>query len=1644
MASQCKIEYIQQQPFSENEKSRLEGIHFDILEKAKQSGAFRREGDRFVTLKNDYPLATQFIKSVNDQYNQKVAIIAPIGKGKGILSISVLPLSEEQQGTLFQLPTEKTASEASPEVIKIAKEFLSNIGVKYETADFITVNGKRIDANAAAFLTQALVQVVRGKEGQALPEEAMHFAVAIIKQKNKSLYNRLLSDINKFNILKDVFAEYGNNPLYQIDGKPNIIKLKEEAIGKVLAETLGAKAISSVEKAENVSVIQRLWNDIVNFLKDLFNKSSFDDAAMSILSGDFQGTVEDIRENQPELMLQQEDKQSSIFNKLKDIQSKVVKKEDGYYVNDVKVPRRVTDLVKDWYENRFRTKDLTKDEYDKAVDDLKAEKGTKGHLDIEHAFKVFVDKDGFLRETELDDSEYISQINPDNREMYELLKQNLRERLNSFSKEGKGTRFMAEAIVYDEKRNLAGTVDFLAITPDGKVNVLDWKFMDLNVDRYKDVPWYKVNAWRQQMDQYKLILEKVYGVQKTDFQQTRMIPIKAHYTKGNKKENILPVLQKIEIGAVDPKKITNDYLLPVGTEGEKTGNKKIDQLVEKLNALYTKFSEKKVIPSEKLSKAEQLNALFSAIRQLQMRQNIKPLLDQANILNRQIEATINKFNKQWSGKNPSEFSQKQISDFYEEIETAEHAVEQYTSLDTELKFLFQGELSEEDKKLREDLRETVDQARGLLSDLSEISAEFVNQFVAGSEKVENVLAPEKVIKGITKWFSSTSTIQLKALEVLYKKANRAFSYAQMDTVDESKKLQKLKEDYDKWAQSKGLTKDTYFDLIKKKDSNELIDEFRSEFYKELKNKIEDKDFKWIKENIEVAEYNKYLKQKLEDEIKRIIDKPRVTTQEEQEAIDKYKETLDEKDLPFSIRSQVDNVKALYNTSTTESPGWFLYNDIKKFPKKTWETKAWSELHEKGNEPALAFYNYIKQKNEEYSEIGYVHDKQARTFLPFVRKGLTEKLIFGGNVTLGEQSLRAISIDEGDIGYGKIDPLTGRPVDIIPTYFTKEIEGELSTDLFRNMALYNEMALRYKYLKDIESQARALVNTERSKKAIATSLFGKTVYKDGVLQYTPDNNENTKLVEDMVKAIIYGQRYLQSETFDQLLGSIGGFGKKANDKLGIKIFPEDMENRQVSINKVITQLNNTFQLNALGLNPLSALSNLLGGSFQSTINAGTYFTKTDFMATEMWLLMNKMTGKDQKKMIGALEYFLPLTDSYNKEIAKTLSLSKLSQENIQEFLMVLMRKSDFFVQTANFYAFINNSIVQDGKVLNAREYLKSQPEYSNLYSLPYEERKKREEKFEEDVKKLVEEKGVMKLAKVEDNQFVIPGVDRKDESVIELRRKVQKLSKDALGNLSEDDVRTINMNIFGKSFMIFKNWIPRPVDVRMGNLKYNSSSDAYEWGRMRMVFRVITDDVLHSLNNLYNSLQANEKGVDYMRQLWEKKKADYETETGKKLNMTQDEFMDLVRKNIKSQLVDTLFMLTLFSFYLGLKALAPDDDDDPRVKNFHKFMLRASDKVKDELWFFYDPTSFTSLVSSGIFPSMGYINNFKRLVQHFRKEVYGLAIGDEEIQEKAYPIKYLMKSFPISNQATQILPIFYPDLAKDLGIKPTTQARPIAL
>jgi hypothetical protein len=1600
--------------------------------------------------------------------------------------ISILPVRDFQK-VLLQLEGELETSIASPETLSVIKDFLKRIGVDIKTLQNIVINGVKQDANGAALIMQKLIQVVEGKEGVALPEEAMHFVVEILEQKNPELFNQLLKEINSYRIFNAVVGEYGKLKQYQTpDGKPDIRKLKKEAIAKVLTETVIKKNEGFTEKPENLAKVEGWWQKIVNFFRGLFSTSGFDKAAMMVLKGESIGTVEDIRLDDEIYLQTNLTPQQKVVDRLKSVSAMIEKpksENESYKINGKPIKNRVTTISKNWLQNRFEDRQLTQDEFDKSVNDLLAEKGTMLHGEHDWMLKNhFLDADGkFIKDASKrpDDDGYVSQLSPLDKTFYNKLKESMEQRLALFPDD---TVFLAETTVYDPKRDLAGTIDFIAVEPSGKTHILDWKFKRINNTQLQDdIPWYDVISWKTQMRNYKSILSNAYGVKFDGSEQTRMVPIRAIYTKSNKKRNIKPQLIGLEIGDVNPKLEERAYLVPVGLEEERTGIKRIDSLLEKLNEVYELISSKKATPEKKKEKAEQLNALYKAIRQLKMRMNLKPLIEQAGVINKSVDNLINEYYTNWEGKSASDFTEDEKKEFSSRINDFEKSLVVYSTLYKELRPLFQGELSDEEKKIKEELRDVTEDANELQIRLEEVRNSFGENIVAKSANIMEYLRPEKIVKGITKWLGTTSTLQIKSMQVVYNMANKAYAMAAMDTQSEGQLLLKIKERYDAWAKRNGLNVNNYFNIIKKKPGynkkaveekrkealadlalrktmfsdeeykkeerrlnekydkelkgkNELIDEYNPEFYSTLRKKAKDRDSEWIKENVDVDAFKERIKNKMEEEIERARRKTRHGSQ-------------------FSIQKQINEdiakTEMLYDTSSPDSLGWSQYDELKKFPNQKWKSDEWKELYRKDsggnyvNAPAVELYEYIQKRNDYFETIGYITPKQERTFLPFVRKSLMEKLVMGGNVTLFEGVLRSITVDEGDVGMGQIDPITKKPVHTIPKYFTRDTGEEMSNDLFKNLTLINESAIRYNYLSKIESQIHLIANIEASKKAIKTSYFGKTkVDSDGEPELTNDNTENTQLLNDMIEAVIYGHKYIESQNFDQLLGGLGNFGKRLNEKFGVKIFPEEFTNAQISLNKSLDWLNNAFQLKALGLNPLSSIATFFGGSFQSYINAGKYFTKSEFAKNE-FLIAQRLNGVDARKYVGALQYFLPLTENNNIIMAKKLSLSKLSQEGVQDALMILMRSADQYVQTVNFFSFLDNTIVMDGNLVNVREYLRSTPEYSDIYSLYGDEKKQREAKFEEAVKSLVAEKGVLNVAEVKGDEFVIPGVERKSDSVINLRKRVQGITKDALGNITQDDLRLINLNIYGKSFMMFKNWIPRLVDVRMGNLKYNSATDAYEWGRTRMLVKWIQEEKLKSVKGLISAtLGSNEEFVQQMKSLYEKKKAEYQRDTGKTLMMTEDEFLQLATQNIKNQMVDFLFYLALTGLLIAATKLKDDDDEDRYYKNRYNYMLRAIDKVRDEISFFYNPTQLINLSKSGFFPSLSMIDNYIKIFNNFAYEMYALSTDDQKAADKNYVIKYLLKGFPVTSQFDTILLMFYPDLAKDLGMKSQTEARPV--
>ena len=1541
----------------------------------------------------------------------------------------------EESGAVEKDEYEQSSSKASPQTLALVKELLRKMGVDIKSVSDIIVNNKKISANGVAQIVAKLVQVLDGKEATALPEEAMHFVVEIIQQKDPALFKQLLKEINRYDMYKLVNEAYGTNPLYQTpEGKPDVLKLKKEAIAKVLVEKIIKRSEGKTEHPELLFTTLSWWEKILNSIRNLFFSSGFDKLTLDIISGKFEGKADDINLEQEAYYLQQT-RQQQIFNSIRATANYVQKgKGDEGYIVDGEKKARVHDTIRSWYDQI--KKELTGTEFEKAVDDVYKEKGTENHYHKETAFNSLVDPStGLKRETEADDSFYTNDLDATQLKIYNVLKQNLKERLAGYPDD---TMFMSESIVYNPnrifrgKKGLAGTIDFIAITSAGKVHVLDWKFMkmDLKNNKYTDIPWYKMSEWEQQMTEYKYILHHGYGIPLEDFVQTRMIPFVSVYEEADYKREILPKLKEVIVGDADVYKIEEDYLLPYAIRQEKTGNKEIDSWVEKLNSIYSRLFKKKMqTEEERKNKNEQLNQIVKAIRYLQIKQDVTPLVEQAHLLNSQAQMLIDKYNKLFKGGDPKSFSEKEINDFSKDINEYITTLTEYAKIDDELSSIFDGKTSEEDEKLKKDVDDVSRTARRTQFKLNRIREEFTRDILLPKENVKWSDA-EKVVRGWARWFQTTSTIQTSAIQFLYKKASKMLYFAAAETTSQSIALKEIQEEYKKWAISKGLSRKNYFNLIKKQDENELIDEFNPEFYNLLKTKIKEKDFDWIRNNIDEEAYAKELKAVRDREVEWITKKSLVRPED----IKNYEQTGE---LPAKAQRDIDRAYNLYNISTPASPGWLLYDQVKKFPiKDKWESNAWKELHKPENAPAKRFYDYIIERNKEYHSIGYITNE--RTFLPFVEKSTLERLTADGKLPILENFLRTISVDEEQVGYGARDPFTKELINEVPKYFVSEIDNP-SDDLFRTMALYNEAALKYKHLTLIEDQLMAVLKLERNKKSIATSMFGRTAKEEGTdrLRENPDNSENAQLYEDMMNVIVYGQKYLKNETFDQLLLKLGSWGKTLNSKLGVEIFPENLEGRQVSLNKSIDSLNRTFQLTTLGVNLASALSNGVGGTLQSIINAEKYFSKSDWVASQLKLATNHLNTDDKKKFLSAMYYFLPLTENYNRQLANALTINKLQPDAVQDVLMSMMRFTDRAVQLTNFYAYMSNTIVKDGQLFNVREYLKKQPKYSSRYSLPKNERKVLEEEFEKEVKQLLETNGLEKVAKYENGEFVIPGVERLSDTVVEFRRKVQQLNKDALGNLTEDDVRKMNANIYGKSFMVFKNWIPRPLDVRVGSFKYNSASDAYEWGRMRTVIRYLSTDFMSALDGLKSAILGNdERYVQQILALYEKKKEEYEGSTGKEFEMTQDEFVDLVRRNIRSQIYELMFLSTLMAMLFGLKQL-PDDDDDEEVKNQYRYVTRLFDKFTDELWYFYDITSMSNHISRGMFPAISLVDNMRKAFKTFAIENWALLTGNEQLEKDTKVIKYWMKVFPFTNQMTGYIPMFYPELAKELGIR--TQA-----
>ena len=373
------------------------------------------------------------------------------------------------------------------------------------------------------------------------------------------------------------------------------------------------------------------------------------------------------------------------------------------------------------------------------------------------------------------------------------------------------------------------------------------------------------------------------------------------------------------------------------------------------------------------------------------------------------------------------------------------------------------------------------------------------------------------------------------------------------------------------------------------------------------------------------------------------------------------------------------------------------------------------------------------------------------------------------------------------------------------------------------------------------------------------------------------------------------------------------------------------------------------------------------------------------------------------------------------------------------MMITNSAPEHKLAMANAKSFNDNAIIIDGKIVNARQYLKRQ-DRANKYKISSSERKILEKSFDSRVQALLDSSTKLTSAvKITDGQVTIEGVS--EDEIVKYSLKVSEFARNLNGTMNEDNKAGYRRDTMFSSFMMFKNWIPKLLLSRTGEIKYNVETEDWEYGRMRALAKVTTELGFRNITKLRDIITGSEEGLAILRNILEAKKQDYFEKTGQELEITEEEFFDLMRRELVNEFKELGMLFTFLAMAATVGFMKPPEEATDAEKNRWKLWAKASNKISEELSFYYSPLSMESITKGSIIPSLGLLSKASRFLTAFGKESYGYTTGDQELIDKSYPIKYFFNLIPgLAQFQTDYLPYIDAELAKAMGIRVTVEAR----
>jgi hypothetical protein len=776
----------------------------------------------------------------------------------------------------------------------------------------------------------------------------------------------------------------------------------------------------------------------------------------------------------------------------------------------------------------------------------------------------------------------------------------------------------------------------------------------------------------------------------------------------------------------------------------------------------------------------------------------------------------------------------------------------------------------------------------------------------------------------------------------------------------------------KWSKENGISQFDAFRKIYNEETRSLVPKFNSSYIKKLKEAKKNRKIAWLTAN---TTFNKERFEENRDGYFSFLDKT-YTEKGDQALKEKLKnDWLRKYDVEHFPSTAYTNFKNYY-LGLVDNPEF--YSD------------QWKEMLKPENKPLKDYYDQYVAFNEHFNKL--VGRKIRRGFVAEIRQDTIDRISqvgIGAIGNLGKYLAHALEVREGDITEREIDPVTKKPVPIIPLLFTdpvrdlattkeiREIEEELekedyikgtesyqteltrrvnkleykkgakfkSIDLTRSLLLFAETVYTNKFYNDTVDQIKSiqhLMKSDRIKTKIKTKLTDttgkplKNLWTGTILKSLGVPRSDLEIFDRFVNMYWYG---LDLQTMDK-----GFKGRDKVDSEGKVI----SKGKTYSRNKVFNIVSKITTYKALPLNLVAGIGNIIG-----------MYSNLKIVAAEGILFNNKQIDKAialmlgmNKKALMTVAYFEPSSRNLAYEKANKLSAGILSKLLTADRIMSLFRKPDDWMDGTILIGMMqNHGIDKDGNV----QRLKRLPEGT---------------------------KSLYELAEIKDNKFVMPK-EFNEESFRAFRKLVRTGATSIKGVTSEDNKNQIGVTIFMRAINKFRSWIPGLAKARFKKGKLNENMKELDPGRYRVIAgefirtptfqeglknvgRLVAETIIRTpiLSKVTGNLSAYDKGQnDRAAQIYfERYMVENPEDRGK---ITLEEYKEERAAKLKGAARELSSMLFFFAVAGLLKSLIPDDDEEIIEEFFAKNSYKFTNRGLLELTFWVNPESVLEIIKSPV-------------------------------------------------------------------------------